>query len=58
MNLSTMNNTKIIKKFINNSVKNILFKIHDHGLFIYKALRGTYDGEGKKQQDKRKRIQI
>ena len=53
-----MISARIINNLINISIKKIVFKIHDHGLFIYKALRGTYDGEGKKQQDKRKRIQI
>ena len=36
MNLSTINNTKIMKNSIKkNSIKSFASKIHDHGLFKY-----------------------
>ena len=36
MNLSTMNNTRILKILINSTIQNIAYKIHGHGLFVQK----------------------
>ena len=52
MNISTMNITRVIKNLINNSIKNITFKIHGHGCFVLKKI--TYNQWKKKVKERKK----
>ena len=51
LNLSTMNNTKIMKNFMNNSIRNITSKIHDHDLFVITFLHTTNQRKKKRKEE-------